>query len=585
MIVSEPFLKSWFDLQRKLIVGMQAGHISLQGDGVSQGRLIVTYPEGAANRVELALAAELACRSGAPVTGNAGTAEAGDPILRIAYPLHLGEQAEGAVVIEVEAPLRRQPKIIQLLRWGEAWLKLALRQAGEPQARAGFAELLAVGLAQDDPDAARTAVLGLLPHKVGCTRVCLGIGDKDRMRLLAVSDVIEPDRRGSRAKAVVRAMQEALEAGETRCWPKDGIAEAPASAQRDLAESASLAGVCSVPLSKGLREPLVFLFEYAGEKRWSERVRPGCEEAAGVVAPLLELRRLRDAPWVYRFGALLSDGLRQLAGRRGRLHRVLVAIALVSLAVLAMGTGEHRVSAPAVVEGAVQRAVVAPFEGYISTADVRAGQVVAQGDLLARLDDRDLQNERRGLVAESGELVKQHRQAVALLEHGKAKVIEAQLAQTRARLASVDDRLARTELRAPLDGLVISGDWSRSLGVPVSRGELLFEISPLDAYRVAIMVSDREIAGLAAGQPGELILTALPRHPVQLTVTGVATLAAEEPGAPVFRVEAEVAEGGRTLRPGMEGVAKVTVGERRRWWIWTHALTDWLRLQVWRWLP
>ncbi|MBT8447135.1 MAG: HlyD family efflux transporter periplasmic adaptor subunit, partial [Gammaproteobacteria bacterium] len=213
------------------------------------------------------------------------------------------------------------------------------------------------------------------------------------------------------------------------------------------------------------------------------------------------------------------------------------------------------------------------------------GQKVKKGDLLARLDDRDLQSERRSLVAEESELAKEHRQAIAVLDRGKAKMFEAQLARTRAGLALIEDKLARTELRAPLDGLVISGDWSRSLGVPVSRGELLFEIAPLDDYRVAIQVSDREIAGLAAGQKGELILSALPRQPVRLSVTDITTLAAEEPGEPAFRVEAELAGDAPELRPGMEGVAKVTLGERRRWWIWTHALTDWLRLQFWRWLP
>jgi hypothetical protein len=35
----------------------------------------------------------------------------------------------------------------------------------------------------------------------------------------------------------------------------------------------------------------------------------------------------------------------------------------------------------------------------------------------------------------------------------------------------------------------------------------------------------------------------------------------------------------------MEGVAKVEVGERKLWWVWTHTLVDWLRLATWRWLP
>ncbi|MGB5614103.1 MAG: HlyD family efflux transporter periplasmic adaptor subunit, partial [Sedimenticolaceae bacterium] len=283
--------------------------------------------------------------------------------------------------------------------------------------------------------------------------------------------------------------------------------------------------------------------------------------------------------------ALLNEGLRKVLGPEGRVRRILLAMFAVLVAVVGLGRGEYRVSAPAVVEGAVQRAVVAPFEGYIEQAGVRAGQKVKKGDLLARLDDRDLQSELQSLIAEENELAKEHRQAVAVLDRGKAKMFEAQLARARAGLALIEDKLARTELRAPLDGLVISGDWSRSLGVPVSRGELLFEIAPLDDYRLAIQVSDREIAGLAAGQQGELILSALPRQPLHLSVTDITTLAAEEPGEPTFRVEAELAGDAPELRPGMEGVAKITVGEHRRWWIWTHALTDWLRLQFWRWLP
>jgi len=585
MIVSEPFIKSWFALQRKLISGLRVAHIDLQGAGVSGGGLIVTYPEGVEQQGELALASDLARRSGAPVTGNAATGKEGEPMLRIAYPLRLGEHVEGAVVIEVEAPLSRQAKIIQMLQWGEAWLNLALAQDRDLSEQPAFGALVEAGLAQQDYRDAQTAVLALLPQKVACTRVALGVEKADGVRLLAVSEVSELERRSARAKAVERAMQEAAAAAETRCWPQESTHDTSNRAQYELVETGSLNGVCTVPVIRGLVHPLVFVFEFADGKPWSCQVRAHCEEAAQVAAPLLELRRTRDAPWLSRFSALLNEGLQGLLGPRGRLRRIVLAMIVLMLVILGMGHGEYRVSALSVVEGAVQRAVVAPFDGYIEQALVRAGQQVREGDLLGRLDDRDLQSERRSLLAEEAELSKQHRQAVALLDHGEAQVVEAQLAQSRAGMALIEDKLARTELRAPLDGLVISGDWSRALGVPVSRGDMLFEIAPLDDYRVAIQVSDREIAGLARGQEGELILTALPRQPVRLTVSDITTLAQEEPGEPTFRVEAEVANGAPELRPGMEGVAKITVGERRRWWIWTHALTDWLRLQFWRWLP
>ena len=54
-------------------------------------------------------------------------------------------------------------------------------------------------------------------------------------------------------------------------------------------------------------------------------------------------------------------------------------------------------------------------------------------------------------------------------------------------------------------------------------------------------------------------------------------------GRNFFRVEAHLESGWDRLRPGMEGVGKVVVDQRRLIWIWTHGLTDWLRLAWWKW--
>jgi hypothetical protein len=39
------------------------------------------------------------------------------------------------------------------------------------------------------------------------------------------------------------------------------------------------------------------------------------------------------------------------------------------------------------------------------------------------------------------------------------------------------------------------------------------------------------------------------------------------------------------LRPGMQGIAKIEIGHRKRLWIWTRPMVDWLRLFVWHRLP
>jgi hypothetical protein len=52
-----------------------------------------------------------------------------------------------------------------------------------------------------------------------------------------------------------------------------------------------------------------------------------------------------------------------------------------------------------------------------------------------------------------------------------------------------------------------------------------------------------------------------------------------------FRVEARLDGARERLRPGMEGVAKIAVDERKFAWIWTHGLVDRVRLWIWSSLP
>ena len=171
------------------------------------------------------------------------------------------------------------------------------------------------------------------------------------------------------------------------------------------------------------------------------------------------------------------------------------------------------------------------------------------------------------------------------MDHAQARILKAQVDQAEARIDLLAQQLARTRLTVPFDGVVVAGDLSRSLGKPVERGEVLFEIAPLDAYRVAIEVADRDISLIQSGARGYLVLAALPNQKLPIEVINVTRMVGgtTEPGT--FRVEARLDESSELLRPGMRGVAKLEVGERSRGWIWTHELVDWIGYRLWAWLP
>jgi RND family efflux transporter MFP subunit len=218
-------------------------------------------------------------------------------------------------------------------------------------------------------------------------------------------------------------------------------------------------------------------------------------------------------------------------------------------------------------------------------APVRAGDSVRRGDLLAALDDRDLVLDRLKWRAERDKLLQRHREALAKHDRSNVAVLEPQIRQAEAQLALAEEKLARARILAPFDGIVVSGDLSQALGSPVEKGKTLFEIAPLDSYRLIVQVDERDTRHLAVGQSGTVAFTGQPDEALDVSLSKITPVTVSEDGRTSFRVEARLSGHSQGLRPGMEGVAKIAVGERTILWIWMHPVVDWLRLVAWKYLP
>jgi multidrug resistance efflux pump len=179
----------------------------------------------------------------------------------------------------------------------------------------------------------------------------------------------------------------------------------------------------------------------------------------------------------------------------------------------------------------------------------------------------------------------ERRQAIAEGNRARARILEAQNGQVDAQLALVDEQIARTRLVAPFDAVIVKGDLSQSLGAAVERGNVLFELAPLDTYRVIMKVDERDITEVAVGQSGRLALTSMPNDEIGLSVEKITPVSVVEEGRNYFRVEAVAKGATEKLRPGMEGVGKIQVDRRKLLWIWTHKLVHWMRMWVWSWWP
>jgi multidrug resistance efflux pump len=223
--------------------------------------------------------------------------------------------------------------------------------------------------------------------------------------------------------------------------------------------------------------------------------------------------------------------------------------------------------------------------GFGAGAPRRAGDVVQAGEVLCTLDDRDFKLERLKWRSQREQYVKQYQQAMAQRNAALVQIIVAQIAQAEAELALVEDHLQRAQIRAPFESLIVAGDLSQAIGGPVERGKVLFEVAPLEVYRVILEVDERDIAEVAVGQEGHLVLPAFPNEPLPLTVEKLTPVSTAREGRNYFRVEARLTHTPARLRPGMEGIGKIAIDRRLLLWIWTHQAIDWLRLQLWSWVP
>ena len=148
----------------------------------------------------------------------------------------------------------------------------------------------------------------------------------------------------------------------------------------------------------------------------------------------------------------------------------------------------------------------------------------------------------------------------------------------------MDQQLTRSRVRAPFAGIVIKGDLSQSLGAPVQRGEVLLTIAPADEFRLIVEVDERDIGDVQPGQSGQLALAALPNSTLDFRVERVTPVASSKEGRNFFEVEGTFdAAAAKSLRPGLQGVAKIKAVDQPLAWIWTHRFVDWLRITVWSW--
>ncbi len=247
---------------------------------------------------------------------------------------------------------------------------------------------------------------------------------------------------------------------------------------------------------------------------------------------------------------------------------------------------EYQVSGPLVVEHEVD--VEAQHEGVVAKVLADVGTRVRRGQLLAELDNRELQANRdtaadkvkaieadqknwaAELDMDKADLVRAEAMWKAELitkeqvEHARAKVVSSKFeverevnnAQTaRDQLRAIEVELDKTRITAPFDG-VVARRYIR-LGQKVAVNDRMFWVTETSPINVRFTLPQEFVGKIKVGDPVRLFSQDDPNHKYAAKVTLLSPVV--DPASGTIDVQARVAEPAGNLRPGMT----VTVAVKR----------------------
>lgn len=587
----EELSAEWLSLVVGMMKGVKRGLVLLreaEGEGFLPTAL---WPLGGEEKIDaMAPVVQKALRE-----GQASFLVEPDKRTHVAQPLLTEGKAWGVIVLEVEPRSEERLRAVMLgLQASSGWLRVLdphQQNSTADEGDAGARLVLESIAILPEKNGFKAAALGLvtrLEKELQCERVSLGMMSNLRVTINAVSTSPQFVEKSNLVRSMETVMEEACDQEVVIQHPVlEGDPFVASIAHRAHARAYGHRSILSVPFDRNGEIVGALMLERPEGDPFTEEEVLAVEAISALAGPHLDLA-WRDERWI---GAKLSESFKKtmkaFLGTRKRALRFAVGSVSLFVFIATFWQTDYRVTSDVFLEAQKQQLLSAPIPGYVSEAPARAGDIVSEGDLLYSLDDTELRLNQERLMGEESQISKRHLQAMALGTAAEVRILVAQLGQIRAQLALAEEQLSQVSALAPFDGVIVSGDLTQSIGLPIERGQVVFSIAPMDDFRVVLQVADESIDECAVGQEGVLLLTAMPKRPFPFLVSAVMPVAESAEGVTYFRVEATLLEGApvEQLRPGMEGVGKISVGDRGLLWTWTHSAFDSIRLLWWKWTP
>jgi len=323
------------------------------------------------------------------------------------------------------------------------------------------------------------------------------IKDNKFPKLAAVSrqDSLPSDK--SLVEAIEATMAECLSRNSETSWPipehKRGVQNDYAlMCHKKLSEQTNDSAVATWCLIDGAGDPKAALLVQSESPldRRANNLLTTSQSQLGIVLGAIERG---EKNWLRKFMLTTREAFTKSRNR-------IILTSLAAVAALGMLPMPYMIKTTTEIQPAQKKFIYAPFDAPLKESIVEPGDIVQAGAQLARLDDRELQLELADVDAQLHRAQKQMDGFVAAHETGEAQLSRHEIEMLVARRDLLLGRVEQVVLKSPVDGIVISGDWKNSGGMPLETGQSMYEVAPLEKLSVDVFLPEDDVRYAAAGQ-------------------------------------------------------------------------------------
>jgi RND family efflux transporter MFP subunit len=290
----------------------------------------------------------------------------------------------------------------------------------------------------------------------------------------------------------------------------------------------------------------------------------------------------QEVPFINVLQPLLDKKRRFLAMEQHR-RRTAVALAVAALLFLIFCPVPMRISGEATIASARTAQVQPEVDGVVKAVFTHEGQYVKRGAVLAQLQDWNYRADVAAAQAKRDEAMESMNRALSANDGTSAGMERVKADYWNAELNRARERLDRTLIRAPFDGVVTTPHIEDSVGRRLIHGDTFANIVGTSRVDVDLSIPEDDAALLRQGDSAAVKLETFPLRTFRGRVSVVSPQAEVESDHRVFVARVDVPNENGAIRPGMQGEGKVSVGWHPAGYVFFRGPAMWVWSKLWSW--